>query len=209
MLALQTKFLVSFRSKLRMNLINKKCSNKAKLIEQQSDGLSIFGNKNHLSSFDNDTKILIVGTYIPYYLDYFYFGKYTHRIYGSIIDVARKTNFEEKRKKILESDTKEELIQDFIEELKRQKIAFLDLFEFTLINSNVVADNEIKGFTIDNDSFKKVKTSKNLKCIIPISKDAERILKSILGDDPRIEYHQLINGGTNKEWIEVFSRTYF
>lgn len=189
-----------------MALINRRFNSLSELQERAINGLEVFGNKNNLSSFDNETEILIVGTYIPHDLDYFYFGKYNHRIYGSIIDVVRKTSFDKKRKTILESNNKEEMIKRFIENLRNQKIAFLDLFEYTLINPELVSDKSIKGFVIDTKSFEKVKKSIALKLIVPISKDAKEILESIIGNDPRIEYHQLINGGTNAEWIDVFKR---
>lgn len=189
-----------------MELIKKKVSSLKELKEFLSDDFSIFGNKNNLTSFDNETEILIVGTYIPHNLDYFYFGN--SRMYGSLIDFARKTHFEEMQQEIIKADCKEQLIDKFVKELKKEKIAFLDLFEYTLINPNEVSDNRIKAFTLDLKYFENITNSKKLKIIIPISKAASDILKTIIGDDSRIKYHQLINGGTNKEWIEIFSGNY-
>ncbi len=187
-----------------MKLIKRKASSVEELKNKLSTELEIFGNKNCLSSFDENTEIVIIGTYIPHNLDYFYFGKWNHRIYGSIIDVARNTDFENMRKLIINSKDKDNLLNIFIQKLKDQKIAFLDLFEHTLINPKSTRDNSIVGFTIDSKSLEKIKNSKTLKLIVPISKAAEEILRSEIGDNPKIEYHQLINGGTNKEWIDLF-----
>ena len=191
-----------------MKLSAKKVDSLELLEKKRASGLEIFGNKNGVSSFDEDTEILIIGTYIPHELPYFYFGKQSNRIYGSIIDVARKTNFKQRRKAILDNQDDSQLISQFINELKKEKIAFMDLFKYTLIVPDDSKDKNIVGFVLDEDSIKKAIKSESLRLIVPISRDAEEILVSMIGKDPRIEYHQLINGGTNAEWIELFQRKF-
>ena len=198
-----------------MNLINKKTNslqeleeklNELKLVDER---YNIFGDLNHLSSIDENTKILIIGPYIPQDLDYFYFGKHSNRVY-TYIDAARNTNFQERRKRILEVENfniRTYLINEFIKELANQHIAFLELLEYTLIKDNEVSDNSIKAWFTEYDSIRKIiNEATSLEKIIPISKESEKILIDIIGNDDRIEYHQLINGGTNQEWIELFKR---
>lgn len=198
-----------------MSLINKKTNsfeelkkkfNELKIVDEH---YNIFSDLNHLSSIDENTKILIIGTYIPQDLDYFYFGKYSNRVY-TCIDTARNTNFQEKRKRILEVENfniRTYLIDEFIKELANQHIAFLDLLEYTLIKDNEVNDNSIKAWFTEYDRIrKKINEATSLEKIIPISKESEKILIDIIGNDARIEYHQLINGGTNQEWIDLFQK---
>ena len=205
-----------------MNLINKKANslqeleeklNELKLVDEH---YNLYGDLNHFSSIDENTKILIIGTTGPQdldldYLDYFIFCKYSNIIY-TCIDAARNTNFQEKRKRILEVenyDIRTYLIDEFIKELANQHIAFLDLLEYTLIKDNEVSDNSIKAWFTEYDFIrKKINEATSLEKIIPISKESEKILIDIIGNDDRIEYHQLINGGTNQEWIDLFQNNH-
>lgn len=200
-----------------MNLINKKTNslqeleeklNELKLVDER---YNIYGDFNHLSSIDENTEILIIGTYIPQDLDYFHFGKYSNKIY-TCIDVARNTNFQERRKRILEVenyDIRTYLINEFIKELANQHIAFLDLLEYTLIKDNEVNDNSIKAWFTEYDSIRKIiNKATSLEKIIPMSQASEEILIDIIGNDDRIEYHQLINGETNQEWIDLFQNNH-
>ena len=205
-----------------MNLINKKTNSLQELeeklneLEPVDEHYNLYGDLNHFSSIDENTKILIIGTTGPQdldldYLDYFIFCKYSNIIY-TCIDAARNTNFQEKRKRILEVENfniRLYLIDEFIKELANQHIAFLDLLEYTLIKDNEVSDNSIKAWFTEYDFIrKKINEATSLEKIIPISKEYEKILIDIIGNDDRIEYHQLINGGTNQEWIDLFQNNH-
>ena len=48
-------------------------NDKEQLEKLKTRGYGVFPSKNELSSLDENTELLIVGTYIPQDIDYFYF----------------------------------------------------------------------------------------------------------------------------------------
>ena len=185
-------------------------NSKEQLEKLKTKVYGVFPSKNELSSLDENTELLIVGTYIPQDIDYFYFGDKGKKLYERVIDVARKTDFESKKQRIIgekDNDCKQRLIKEFVDGLKKQRIAFLDLFEYTLQRVGEVHDNTILACTLDKRFENEVKNHKSIKWIVPISRLAEDILIHDLSiDDKRVDYHQLICGGSYEEWIEVFKR---
>lgn len=189
-------------------LLRAELPNERELRTRLKTGLVLNGNKNELGGYDENTTLLVVGTMIPDALFYFYFGN--SRMYGSLIDKARGTDFEKRRKSIiahLEAGEVEQAVQErttFISKLKEQRIAFLDLFDQALRKEDNCQDRNIRYYTINHALFERIKHHKGLT-IIAASKTAQAILKEKFGlDNSQMEYHQLFCGGTNQEWIEVF-----
>ena len=138
----------------------------------------INGGKNHLSKISNKTKLIIVGTYIPKELLFFYTGK-TSFIY-SAIDSMFDTHMNERKAQLYKEanlEKKKEIIEEISNQLSETPIAFLDLSLFVLIKKGSKSDKDIKGFVLDNESFKKI--DKSIK-VIAVSELAKAILSEHL-----------------------------
>lgn len=184
--------------------LKRECDNTNDLAGHIIDGLELYKNKNHLCAYEKGkTKLLLAGTMIPANLPFFYFG--SSRMYGSIIDFAMGTNFESKRKEILHSicnngNLIEELICDFISDLKNNGIAFIDVFDEVVHKVGSTKDKDIKFYTINHDFFDDLKND-DIK-IVAISKLSEAILREKIGIE-KVEYIQYFNG-KNDCYINLF-----
>lgn len=124
----------------------------------------------------DDTEIIIVGTITPtegMRNGYFYTSP-RNRIYG-YIDAARGTGLLEKKRKLtdigLSRLQKEQIIESIKDELKEQKIAFLDVMKSAIRLKGSCSDRDIKCYTLDYSAFSNI--SKHVKKVICHSRLAE------------------------------------
>ena len=150
--------------------------------------------KNELSTISEHTKLIIVGTYIPKELLYFYTGK-TSYIYDAIDSVfGTKTNYYKKMLyKTTDSEIKKELIRKIIEQLRTTPIAFLDISRFVLIKKGSKSDKDIKGCVLDKTTFENI--GKNVK-VIAVSELAKEIMMNFLHTDSK--YLKMFAGKSNE-----------
>ena len=174
------------------------------IIDKRNANLSITYSKNSLSSFDENTDLLIIGSMIPD-LYYFYFGL-KDRMYGSIIDQVKKTNLQQRKNHIIslcesgKIDQAEKEREAFIEILREHRIAFLDLFEEALHFSNDYRDKKIEYYTINHELFEKVKANKNIRVYAASIPVAVLLVEKLGFNLDQFEYFQLYNGGiSNKD----------
>ena len=105
----------------------------------------------------DDTEIIIVGTITPtegMRNGYFYTSP-RNRIYG-YIDAARGTSLVKKKTDLMQeplSKKRKQIISEVKNELKEQKIAFLDVMGSAIRRKGSHADSDIKCYTLDYSAF--------------------------------------------------------
>ncbi len=172
-------------------------------------------NKN--DSITPNTKLLIVGTLTPpqgQNSGYFYTAP-KNRIYGYIDAATNKTNLKELKGNLKDApnktDLKEAIIEEIIKVLKENNIAFLDVIDKAVRkDENSYLDSDIAEYTLDYESFKKLKDHKNLT-VISNSKFAEsgyntikEKLKTENIDLPEAKYLPQRGKGSNKSyWLKT------
>ena len=195
---------------MHTNLYEKEVQSLEDLIDLSEDGLSIYSGKNNLSTLNNDSKVIIVGSFIPQRLVYFY--NENSYIYEAI-DVARGTHLLKYKKKYpstMDPFEKEKIVDEIKEILSQQKIAFIDLFEKVLIKTDSSKDKDIKGFVCDHKAIGILYELQHKAKIVSVTEDVEKIL---LDEGIGNRYIKNFPGrsdrypkGTDykKEWIDVF-----
>lgn len=154
-----------------------------------------------------DTEIIIVGTITPtegMRNGYFYTAS-RNRIYG-YIDAARGTELVEKKRKLtdirLSRLQKEQIISEVKNELKEQKIAFLDVMGSAIRCKGSHADSDIKCYTLDYPVFSTV--PKNVKKVICNSRLAENCYNTIRTKIINLPVATYLSqrSGTKESWIK-------
>ena len=146
------------------------------LKRQVSDDYGICRGKNELSTLTEDTEIVVVGTFIPPFLVYFY-NENTY-LYKAI-DIARGTQLEKYKRKYpahLSEQEKNKIIDRIKDILLKEKIAFIDLFDTVLIKHGSTKDKDIKGYVLDKDVILKLKQFSKIKKVISITENVESLL---------------------------------
>lgn len=155
----------------------------------------------------DDTEIIIVGTITPtegMRNGYFYTSP-RNRIYG-YIDAARGTELVEKKRKLtdirLSRLQKEQIISEVKNELKEQKIAFLDVMGSAIRCKGSHADSDIKCYTLDYSVFSTV--PKNVKKVICNSRLAENCYNTIRTKILNLPVATYLSqrSGTKESWIK-------
>ena len=135
---------------------------------------------NSQNCMTEDTEIIIVGTITP--TEGMKNGYYTasrNRIYG-YIDAARGTSLVKKKTDLMQeslSEKRKQIISEVKNELKEQKIAFLDVMGSAIRCKGSHADSDIKCYTLDYPVFSTV--PKNVKKVICNSRLAENCYNTI------------------------------
>lgn len=154
----------------------------------------------------DDTEIIIVGTITPtegMRNGYFYTSP-RNRIYG-YIDAARGTSLVKKKTDLMQeplSKKRKQIISEVKNELKEQKIAFLDVMGSAIRRKGSHADSDIKCYTLDYSAFSTIQ--KNVKKVICNSKLAEycyNIIRTKILNLPVATYLSQRNG-TRERWIK-------
>ena len=143
---------------------------------KEKNGLKIYCGRNELSTLNDETEIVVVGSFIPQFLLYFY-NESTYMYSG--VDDARGTSLYKYKRKYpvdLNQGEKNRIINEIQEILLLQKIAFVDLAKRVLIKENSSRDKDIKEIEIDDDALSAIKKSKNMKKVISVTEDVEKIL---------------------------------
>ena len=188
----------------------KKAKTSIEDLEQLKEpGYEIYGNLNHLSSLSKDTKLIIVGSFVPSHLNYFY--EKNDYMYKRI-DVSRDTKLETLRLKIKNKEDLQNNISKMVLELKKQRIAFFDMCEFTLTKINSSKDPDIKAFVFDKRIIDFIKINPTVR-VVAISRAVETTLKRF--GIKKVEYYHFFVGGPgtnikdidNPNWIELFDNT--
>ena len=161
---------------------------------------------NSQNCMTEDTEIIIVGTITPtegMKNGYFYTAS-RNRIYG-YIDAARGTSLVKKKTDLMQeslSEKRKQIISEVKNELKEQKIAFLDVMGSAIRCKGSHADSDIKCYTLDYPVFSTV--PKNVKKVICNSKLAEycyNIIRTKILNLPVATYLSQRNG-TKESWIK-------
>ena len=177
---------------------------------------------NQETTFDNDTKLLIVGTLTPPKgKEKYFYSTTSNSIYGLIDEALNnggklenlKRQFKDyndscSNKNEVDSDNK--VVRDKIKEyLKDNKIAFLDVVKYAIRNKYSSSDEDIVVAELDYDEFKDLE---NVKKIIVNSRAAEDALKKIFNKifgDPEIYNEKVIylsqnrRGLSRERWAEL------
>ena len=152
------------------------CNYKDDLEKYLEDGYEIYEGKNEISTISNDSEIVVVGSFIPQSLIYFY--NENPYIYNGI-DSQRKTKLSIYKKQYpldLSTANKERIIYSIKEILSKEKIAFVDLSKFVLTKRGSNIDKDIKGIVVDKKILNIIKESKNIKRVISVSEAVEDYL---------------------------------
>ncbi len=189
-------------------------SSTSDLLRYVQDGYELAKGINRQSSFDENTELLLVGSMIPQDIDYFYFGT-GRNVYKNMIDPARGTSFEALKEAIKHakpnSPEKKLLKEQFIEGLRQQRIAFLDLFDMAVMRKGDSKDDGIVAYTIDRQLFEiAAKQDPKRLTVIPLSYLVADILTNDLHlPKEMVQYkYQFFNGGPKDEaWAEIFRKS--
>ena len=167
---------------------------------------------NQETTFDNDTKLLIVGTLTPPKgKEKYFYSTTSNSIYG-LIDEALNNGgkLEELKDKFYRcSSNKKEVREEIKEYLIENKIAFLDVIKKAIRNKYSSSDEDIVVAELDYDEFKDLE---NVKKIIVNSRAAEDALKKIFNKnfgDPEIYNEKVIylsqnrRGLSRERWAEL------
>ena len=156
---------------------------------------------NPNSTYDDETRILIVGTYTPFLgrkAGYFYCSE-KNKLF-SIIDCCLKPidglSLVDAKNDLLKNPMCKAKICKIKEILRKRKIAFLDVIEEAISPDNDPSDDAILKYVLDNESFKEIKFNKNLH-IIANSKNALEALKLIDKDINAFLIPQSVRGRGN------------
>lgn len=153
-----------------------------------------------------DTEIIIVGTITPtegMKNGYFYTAS-RNRIYG-YIDAARGTSLVKKKTDLMQeslSEKRKQIISEVKNELKEQKIAFLDVMGSAIRCKGSHADSDIKCYTLDYLVFSTV--PKNVKKVICNSRLAENCYNTIRTKILNLPVATYLSqrSGTKESWIK-------
>lgn len=154
----------------------------------------------------DDTEIIIVGTITPtegMKNGYFYTAS-RNRIYG-YIDAARGTSLVKKKTDLMQeslSEKRKQIISEVKNELKEQKIAFLDVMGSAIRCKGSHADSDIKCYTLDYSVFSTV--PKNVKKVICNSRLAENCYNTIRTKILNLPVATYLSqrSGTKESWIK-------
>ncbi len=135
---------------------------------------------NNKSTFNSETKLLFVGTAVPPKLRYFYSND-GNSIYKWIDDV-RKTHLQtlKTRIKLTNNDLKKQAcIDEIINTLYKEKIAFLDVANTFITVKDSSKDGDIKKFYLNKADFQYINNG-NLK-IVALTRNAKTVLEEYFG----------------------------
>lgn len=169
-----------------MKLIKKEVKTYEELEEHRTNDLKIYEGGNELSVLCDETEIVVVGSFMPPRLVYFY-NENPYMYKG--IDDSRGTNIFKYRKnypKDLSSDKKDAIVSEISKVLKEQKIAFVDITKFVLTKEGSISDKHIKAFLADSKILEMLRYKKR---VISITEDVN-------------DY--LLNKGIKNEYIKLF-----
>lgn len=138
---------------------------------------------NDKSTFDGDTRILILGSCIP--PEHWYFFVKNPHMYRRI-DLSRGTNLNILRK----DQENKNRIRNL---LREQRIAFFDICERAAFREESSKDRDIQAFIFDQRLIELVRRHPHAR-IIAITRDAELILKQKMPES-RIQYLHFFRGG--------------
>ena len=159
----------------KLKLPKKEVSNYESLLAKKETVLTIYEGKNSLSTLNEDTKIVIVGSFLPQRLIYFYNdNSYMYEA----IDASRKTNLRQYKKNYpanFNANEKQKIINGIQSILLEQKIAFADLSKYALVETGKCSDDDIKAFVVDYDMLNKIKSINNI-VVVSVTEDVEAIL---------------------------------
>ena len=186
---------------MSISLKDKEVPDEAALQRFAGEGSPIRKSVNHQSAFDEQTRIIIVGTLIPPDLEYFFLNQ--PRMYRRI-DASRGTDLEH-----LQQNPKNiAIIKDI---LKEQGIAFCDLCEMAVIPKKSTKDKDIKKFVFYEPLAQFVSAHPKV-LVVAISRFAEKVLKKKLPKEAHIEYCHFFRGGKghgiendDHQWIGLFN----
>ena len=206
------RFDKAVKNKTAKKLLRREVESTKDVENKLNDRLSLTYSINGLSSYNDRTKVLLIGSMIPD-LFYFYFGK-NDRMYGSIIDPVRKTDLQRRKEHILNL-CKANKIQDaeterktFIEQLKNLNIAFLDLFECAAHLTNSYKDKDIEWYSINHQLFEHIKSNKIVKIYAASIPVAVLLVEKLGFSLNQFEYIQLYNGGiSNEDLKEIIKKS--
>lgn len=161
---------------------------------------------NSQNCMTEDTEIIIVGTITPtegMKNGYFYTAS-RNRIYG-YIDAARGTSLVKKKTDLMQeslSEKRKQIISEVKNELKEQKIAFLDVMGSAIRCKGSHADSDIKCYTLDYSVFSTV--PKNVKKVICNSRLAENCYNTIRTKILNLPVATYLSqrSGTKESWIK-------
>lgn len=161
---------------------------------------------NSQNCMTEDTEIIIVGTITPTegMKNGYYYTAPRNRIYG-YIDAARGTSLVKKKTDLMQeplSKKRKQIISEVKNELKEQKIAFLDVMGSAIRRKGSHADSDIKCYTLDYSAFSTIQ--ENVKKVICNSKLAEycyNIIRTKILNLPVATYLSQRNG-TRERWIK-------
>lgn len=143
--------------------------------------------------FDEKTKLVIVGSAIPFDVPFFYCGKNCY-IY-KWIDEQKGTS--------LEKYVKNKDFNSLKHELKKLGLVFLDLAEWCCHVKNSRTDNDILGYVIDSVRFDRLANYMKNEQIKVISASGD--VKNVLDKRLRIknEYCGLVAFPKKEPWLEI------
>ena len=187
--------------KKNKSFYRKEVRSEEELLDCKRDDLVIYDGLNEKSTISNDTDIIIIGTRIPYSLDYFYLKS---RNMYRWIDASRNTNLD-----ILRKNTKS--INEIIRILKHERIAFSDICKKILVSNNSSSDDAIVAFISDKKLLNYLSKHKNIE-IIANSRSVETYFKRKM-PSLNVKYYHYFRGGRGhhisddeEKWIELFNK---
>lgn len=161
---------------------------------------------NSQNCMTEDTEIIIVGTITPtegMKNGYFYTAS-RNRIYG-YIDAARGTSLVKKKTDLMQeslSEKRKQIISEVKNELKEQKIAFLDVMGSAIRCKGSHADSDIKCYTLDYPVFSTVpKSVKKVICNSRLAENCYNTIRTKILNLPVATYLSQ-RSGTKESWIK-------
>ena len=161
----------------------------------------VYDGLNEKSTLSNNTDIIIIGTRIPRFLDYFYLKNCNMYRW---IDASRNTNLDKLRKNPKNIDEIKRI-------LAQERIAFSDICKRVLVSSNSSSDDVIVAFISDKELLNFLSKHKNIK-IIANNRTVETYLKRKI-PDLNVQYYHFFRGGKGhhfqddeKDWVDLFNK---
>lgn len=198
----------------------KKIANKKESIDEQTFvpiGYERCTSFNNISNFDENTKIIIVGTLTPKKgrdNGYFYSSP-TNRMLEILDTYFLSKNKQSKllaiKNKLIQNPQDKSIIEELKKELTKNNLAFLDVVKTAIASSTTASDDEIIEFDLDYETFAKLK-NQNVVYICN-SLNAEYALNIIAknnNQDMKIDYAPQIWRRTKQiiqnRWNEVLNK---
>ena len=164
---------------------------------------------NSENCMTEDTEVIIVGTITPsegMKNGYFYTAP-RNRIYG-YIDATRGTRLLEKKRKLtdigLSRLQKEQIIESIKDELKEQKIAFLDVMKSAIRLKGSCSDRDIKCYTLDYSAFSNISKHVKVICNSRLAEECYNVIRAEKDLPPAIYLSQ--RNGRKESWINELKR---